>query len=227
MKPKPVAETEQKPPQHYVKLIAALLLLGVAGCFLWHALKPERPKINPKPFISLGEFAADELGRFGGHGENIRVIVPVAGRTVPPFSQLALSLKAVSPEVAAFKARLAQQGRFTFSPDWELPQPARAQATVWPAGDLAKLLGETPDDAILVAFCSLPAALTGGEARRLQGRTGKVMVVGVLDSEARRLVDARLVSVAIAARVPVPPFTGTGAEPPEDWVKRVFVVLKP
>lgn len=214
-------------PPSCPKLFGALLLLMAAVWFLLHTLGPDIPKLNPKPFTSLGEFAADELVKGVASGGKVQIVMAVPGREVPAASPLARFLSALVPEVAAFRARLSQNGRFTFAPEVRLPQPARAQATVWPSGALTSLLTETQDQTVIVVFGSLPGSLNSTEREQLRRRAGKLMLVGVLDAEARALVDAKLAGLAIAARVPVPAVEGSGKETPEQWVRRVYAVVTP
>lgn len=223
MKSSPHKEAEGR-TQSVLKLVAAGLLAVGAIWFVVAQFRPPKVKINTKAFESLGTLAADESAKLLGSGGKILLVSSVPGPTMSETDPLAQSLATLVPQLAAFKSRLQKLGKFEFLPELKLPQPVGAQSTVWSAGKFSELVAQTPPDAALVLFCFLPASISDAERQTLRQRPGKVILAGVMEYEARPFVQEKLVHLAIAARTPVPPKT-SASESPNEWVRRVYVVI--
>jgi len=208
------------------RLFGAATLVVVALWFAANRLGTPDPKMNKEAFASLGAFAAEETAQLLGQGGAVLLVSAVPDQNMADNDPLVHSLATLVPQISAFKARLQQQGKFTFLPDLKLPQPVGAQSTVWPAGKLAEVLAKTPPKAALVLFCSLPGAISDAERQQLRQRPGKTIVAGVLDMKVRPWLDEKLVHLAIAVRTPVPQRTAD-SETPTEWVRRVFVSIGP
>lgn len=219
------ATSSDKPggnPQAQLQLMGALLTLALAGWLLYRHFVPPGIKVNTKPFASLGEFAADEFAKIQPAGL-VQLVYDVPDKSADQNPAFGKSIEMQGVQALAFKARLAQLGKYTFEPDMKLPRPAMAMYSAWPGGAFKTLI-QAPNPA-LVLFSSLPAIDDAGRAL-LRQRTGKLMVVGMAMPEVNPAVQANQVQLAIAYRVPVPPSTAT-TESPAEWVKRVFAVLTP
>lgn len=208
------------------QLVGTTLLVAASVWFAASRLRTPPPKMNKEAFASLGTFAAEETAKLLGGGGTVLLISAVPDQNMADNDPLVHSLATLVPQISAFKARLQQQGKFTFLPELKLPQPVGAQSTVWPAGKLAEVLAKTPPRVALVLFCSLPGSISEGERQQLRQRPGKTIVAGVLDMKVRPWLEEKLVHLAIAVRTPVPPRTAD-SETPTEWVRRVFVSIGP
>lgn len=196
------------------------LAFAVAGWLFYSHFTRDNLKVNKRPFASLGEFAADELVKILPHGR-VQVVYDVPNQAADQDPRLSKALEMQAVQALAFKRRLAGRGRFSFDPDVKLPRSPMAMRSAWPGGTFQSLARVS--DTTLVLFSSLPAL---GDAERVltQQRAGKLVVVGMALPEIQPAVQARLVHLAIAYRVPVPQSTA-GAESPAEWVQRVHAVV--
>lgn len=200
--------------------------VGTNGVFAAAPTKSPTAAIS-KPVETRGAFAADEALQIIGNAGTVAIVLDVNDPKFPNTPDMARFLGLISTEVDAFKDRLQQKGKFTFAPELRLPRPDGAQKTVWPAGSFTKLLQSHPASTTLVFFCYLPETLTDVEKNNLRTRSGKVIVAAGAVPEVKPYVDERLVHLAVASKMPIPPATGTGPETPGQWVRRVHAVLKP
>ncbi|MEN9575316.1 MAG: hypothetical protein RL514_3171 [Verrucomicrobiota bacterium] len=198
------------------------LAFAMAGwLFYSHFMRPDF-KVNKRPFASLGEFAADELVKILPTGR-VQVVYDVSNQAAGEDPRLGKALEMQAVQAHAFKTRLAGRGKFSFEPDVKLPRSAMAMGSAWPGGTFQSLAKAS--DTTLVLFSSLPAL---GEAERAltRQRAGKLVVVGMGLPEIQPAVQAQLVQLAIAYRVPVPK-SSAAVERPTEWVQRVYAVVTP
>ncbi len=207
----------------WLKLAGAFLALAVGGWLVYRHFAAPRYTVNSKPFASLGEFAADELSQALPGGGRIQLVYDVPDTTPVQDERFTRALEMQAVQALAFKSRLAGRGHYTFAPDVKLPRSPMAMRSGWPGGRFQSLA--QVQDANLVLFSSLPP-LGEVEQKLLQQRTGKLVVVGSGLPDIQPAVKAKLVHMAIANRVPVPPSTA-GNESPAEWVRRVYAVLTP
>jgi hypothetical protein len=198
------------------------LCYAVAGWLFYSHFAREDFKVNKRPFSALGEFAADELAKIIPQGR-VQVVYDVSNESADRTSSLSKALEMQEVQALAFKRRLAERGKFSFAPDTKLPRSPMAMRSAWPEGTFHTLTQMS--DTTLVLFSSLPA-LNNPHRQSVQQRTGKLVVVGMASPEVQPAVDARLVHLAVAYRVPVPQNT-KGTETPQEWVNRVYTVLTP
>ncbi len=179
-------------------------------------------KVNKRPFASLGVFAADELAKIVPAGR-VQVVYDVPDRAAAKQPRFAKPIEMQAVEAEAFKSRLASVGEYSFLDDVQLPRSAMAMASAWPRDTFPALLN-TPDSTI-VLFSSLPR-LGQSERNLLEQRPGKLAVVGMSVLEIFPAVEAKLVDLAVANRIPIPR-SQAPTETPAAWVQRVFTVLTP
>lgn len=222
MKPKPAAESDEK-TLRYLKVAGVLLLLVAAGWFLVRSLQPDRPKVNTRPFKSLGGWAAEETSKFLNKSGKVLVLREVPASNMLATDPLRQVLEAQDAQVDEFKHRLEALGKFEIGSDFRLIRPGNSQYSVWPSGAMTKLLQTQPQNTTLVAFCSLPP-FDSAEKTLLGQRSGKMVIVGGMVNESRGLVKAGLVHLALVYRLPVPPKT-TENETPDQWVQRCFLTI--
>ena len=196
------------------------LAFAIAGWLFYSHFKRPDFKVNKRPFASLGEFAADELVKILPRGR-VQVVYDVSNQATGEDPRLGKALEMQAVQAQAFKSRLARRGKFSFDPDVKLPRSPMAMGSAWPGGTFHSLV-RVPDT-VLVLFSSLPP-LSDAERALSQQRAGKLVVVGMSLPEIQPAVQAGLVHLGIAYRVPVPQGT-PGPESPTDWVNRVYAVV--
>lgn len=196
------------------------LAFAVAGWLFYNHFAPENFKVNQRPFSSLGEFAADELAKTLPSGR-VQMVYDVPDKPTGHDPRLSKALEMQAVQALAFKRQLARRGKFSFEPDVKLPRSPMAMRSAWPRGTFHSLV-RVPAT-VLVLFSSLPP-LSDAERALTHQRAGKLVVVGMALPDVQPAVQARLVHLGIAYRVPVPQ-GAPGAESPTDWVKRVYAVV--
>lgn len=202
------------------KLGLLVLAYTVAGWLLYSHFAPQEFKVNKRPFSALGEFAADALVKILPSGR-VQVVYDVPNESADKTSSQGKALEMQEVQALAFKRRLAERGKFSFAPDAKLPRSPMAMSSAWPEGTFQSLT-RVPDTT-LVLFSSLPS-LGVSHKELLRQRAGKLVVVGMALPEVQPAVEARLVHLAVAYRVPVPQNTN-GTETPTEWARRVYTVL--
>jgi hypothetical protein len=244
----PESNSGEAPKRAPLALIAVLVVVAIAGFFVYRKLAepppaevdlkrmdPQDPVLRPanptgavtsKPFESLGAFAADQTVKLIGSSGTIALVIEVPDPNSGANSPMARSINMIAAEADAFKERLKSKGKFTFGPELKLVRPGDAMKTVWPAGVFTKLLNQHSSDTI-VAFCHLPDSLTADSKNLLRQRRGKMIVVAGVVPDLQPLVDDRLIQLAIAQKMPIPPAPSSGAETPGQWVTRIHAVLTP
>ncbi len=218
------SKTETPQDGSSLKLVGAILLLGLAGAFLYHIAFGGRTKPDLKQFGSVGEFAAEEVVKAFGKSGRVVLVYDVydaksgGAEAGKPFADQGM-------QAEAFRKRLAKLGTFTFAPDWKQPRPNLVFRSVWQEGEFAKLIKGTPPEAMLVLFAN-PPTLTGDDKSLLQSRPGKLAVVGGVLPEVQWLAKERLAHLVIASRHPVPPPVKQ-PESDAEVTRRVYAVVTP
>lgn len=207
-----------------LKLIGALLLLGVAGVFLFFLVLRGSSKPDLKQFGSLGEYAAEETAKLIGKSGRVVLVYDIydpktggsdAGK---PFADQGM-------QVAGFRKRLARLGSFTFAPDLKLVRPNMVFRSVWPDGTLPKLMSANSPETTFVLFAS-PPTLSKDEKDLLRSRSGKLVIVGGALPDVQWLAKERLAHLIVASRYPVPPPTKK-SETDREVTRRVYAVVTP
>lgn len=185
-----------------------------------------KTSVNAKPAETRGAFAADEALQLIGVTGTVSIILEIPDPKSPATPDMERFINLISTEADAFKKRLKDKGRFTFTSELKLLRPAEAIRTAWPVGELSKFLERTPPTATIVAFCLLPASLNEAERAALRSRPGKLIIVAGSSQDIKPYIDQKLAHLAVTSKMPVPPPTGTAPETPIQWVMRVHEVLK-
>jgi len=198
--------------------------MGTQGVF---AAGPTSEKVVSKPIESRGVFAAEQALQLMGSSGTIAIITEIPDSKNPPLPDMTRFLNLIAVEADAFKGHIKTLGRFTFTEELKIPRPDGGMRTEWKPGQFLAFLQKQSPGTTIVAFCFLPENLTEAEKQALRTRAGKLILVAGSVPEVKPYIDQRLAHLAVASKVPVPPYTGTGAETPGQWVRRVHAVLKP
>ena len=206
-----------------MKWLGVIALFLAAGAFLYFMIVGTKTKLDPTQFNAVGDFAAEEAAKLIGNSGTIVMIYDI----VDPKSGSADAGKPFADQgarVDAFRKRMAKLGSYTFAPDVKLLRPPMVYKSVWPEASWSKLASANAS-ATIVLF-SGPPNWTNEEQAALTTRSGKLVVVGGTVPEMEPLAKAKLVHLAIAARMPVPP-PSAKSETPRQATERVYAVLTP
>ncbi len=231
-----------------MKIVALILVVGIAVAFLIFQLRREPPPevdtkraaqlqgvfaggatksgVTAKPAETRGAFAADETLQLVGNSGTVAIVLEIPDPKMPGTPDMTRFFNLVADEVDAFKKRLKDKGRFTIAIELKLPRPEGANRTVWPTGEFTKFLQRTPPSATIVAFCYLPETLSEADKAALRSRPGKLVIVAGSAPETKPYIDQKLAHMAVTSKMPIPLPTGTEPETPIQWVMRVHTVLK-
>ncbi len=195
----------------------ALVLMALAGLLVWR--QTARTRVNFKPSAAVGEVLADEATRLlGGAGQ----IVLIA-RAPDPNEPDANSERIASFQ-AAMKLRKPPQ---LVAVEW-LARPPRGVMDMGGVSEeqLVAIADKHPDANAFVVFAGLPPLSARG-IEKFTGRSLKLMAVCGYGENLKRLLQARVVSLAVVPRFDdLPP--GTPApKTARDWFQREFELLTP
>jgi hypothetical protein len=216
--------TDGDQPGFSLKLTGALLLLGVAGAFLYFLAFGGRQKPDLKQFGAAGEYAAEETVKVIGKSGRIVLVYDIYDPKTDG-SEAGKAFADQGVQAAAFRKRLAKLGNFTFAPDWKLARPNMVFRSVWPDGAFAKLVSANSPESTLVLFAN-PPALTKDEKSLLQSRPGKLVLIGGALPEVQWFAKERLAHLIVASRYPVPPPTKK-LETEREVTRRVYAAVTP
>ena len=199
------------------KVALVLALVVLAGFLVWR--QTARPRVNLKPSAAVGEVFADEVTRLlGGTGQ----IVLIA-RAPDPNDPDANSERIASFQTA-MKLRKSPQ---LAAVEW-LTRPPRGAMDLGGVSEeqLVAFADKHPGANAFVIFAGLPPLSPRG-IEKFAGRSLKLMVVCGYGENLKRLLQARVVSVAVVPRFDdLPPGTPV-PKTARDWFQREFELLTP
>ncbi len=202
----------------WMGVLGAVALLLAVGC-------SSKRKTDTKPFQSLATKAATETAQLLEKQGHVLVICEQAeSPQAMQAEHVAAVVKASAAQAEAFKSALAQQGKFTFTPEFHLARGVMTMDPAWPANALGKIIQDLPEGAAVVSFASLPP-LGDSDQAALRSKKIRLVVVGQAPSDLRELLDSKSLSLAVVYRRPIPSAPEGKTESPEEWVARVAEVL--
>jgi hypothetical protein len=199
------------------KVALTLALVALAGFLVWR--QTARPRVNLKPSAAVGEVFADEATRLlGGAGQ-----IVLLARAPDPHDPDANSER-ISSFQTAMKLRKSPR---LVAVEW-LARPPRGEMDLGGVSEeqLVAFADKHPAANAFVIFAGLPP-LSPQSIEKFARRSLKLMAVCGYGANLKRLLQARVVSVAVVPRFDdLPP--GTPAPKTAwDWFQREFELLTP
>ena len=204
---------------HALVALLGVSLLGLTAC----GRKPALVQ-NTAPQNALGEIVGEEAARLAGPGAKVLVLAPTAS---DPAGM------SIEPVLKSFAAALAKHGNVTIAATERVkarmsdPSPTREELT---AAQLDKLVRGAAGASAVVSFVGFPV-LAEAEIAELKKRNLKFVAIYTAGPQAgphyKKLLEARVLDVAILPRMELPPAAAQIPTKPRDFFDRNYQLATP
>lgn len=200
-----------------VVAVGAILAILASLTYLYFTEFRTGPKLNLKPFESLGYTVAEETAALLGNQGRVVIVTEVIEVMQSPN---------LDAQVNGFKTGLGKKGGVTLKEVKEIKRPPSEDPRLWPPGQAAQIAQMSDGASATVLFMSLPMQMSKDDLAALKGSTSKLVVVTAQSPTLKPLLQQGIVHLAIVNRFPPKP-APAGKETPRQWFDRVYMVVKP
>lgn len=199
-------------------VLVSIIVIVASLISIYLSFRTPTPKINPNPFIGLGEVAADHAVKLlGGRGEVVMVVLELDQRVAATAIQ-------VPPDTFRDRLRKHPQIRIT-AVETIKPQMQTmfAPGVLWSADQFLDLVQKHARADLIVTFVGVPP-LREEQIAALPKRRPKIFDVSASGLSTRALLEADVIQLAIGPRFR--PMEASQPEPktPREWFERHYAV---
>ncbi len=201
-----------------IKTLLALLLLLAALAVAGFRILSQRPQVEERPHVAIGEILAEQALNLTKGGGRILLIAPDTTMFRHPGPEVQLE---------AFHQALKKGGASVSATNLIKLDPLRLIRV--PSGDFAEIIRKSGENDVIVSLLG-PPVLTAEHRARLTAKHGRVVAVCSGDTprqlNLKSLFEDGFLHVAVISRTH-PPTGLPQSKDPRDWFNHYYEVITP